>query len=123
MYNENLKNRVFNKLEAAMRIYEKLIYEKVGDLQHAEAYRTAEHLRAVPETGFVPISPGESWGGEWQNMWLRGDFTIPAELEGKDLYAVSGCGGAEQLFFLNGAPKGIINSKNRDFIGGSHACQ
>ncbi len=123
MYNENLKNRVFNKLQAAMKIYEKMIYEKVGELTNTEAYRTAEHLRAVPETGFTPIAPGESWGGEWQNMWLRGEFTVPAELDGKDLYAVSGCGGAEQLFFLNGVPKGIINSKNRDFIGGSHACQ
>ena len=27
MYNENLKNRVFNKLDAALRIYEKLIQD------------------------------------------------------------------------------------------------
>ncbi|MBQ1552383.1 MAG: alpha-mannosidase [Clostridia bacterium] len=123
MYNENLKNRVFGKLEAALKIYEKLIYVKVGELRKTEAFHTLEHLRAVPESGFKPISAGESWGGEWRNMWLRGEFTVPAELDGEDLYAVSGCGGAEQLFFLNGEPKGMINSKNRDFIGGSHAAQ
>ena len=123
MYDEKLKNRVFNKLNAALKIYEKLIYVKVGVLQKTEAFHTQEHLRAVPETGFSPIRQGESWGGEWQNMWLRGEFTVPSALDGQDLYAVSGCGGAEQLFFLNGVPKGIINSKNREFIGGGHACQ
>ncbi len=123
MYDENMQNRVFDKLNAALRIYEKLIYTKVGELQRTEALFTQEHLRRVPETGFAPIAPGASWGGEWQNMWLRGEFTVPASLAGRPLYAVSGCGGAEQLFFLNGVPKGIINSKNRDFIGGGHACQ
>ncbi|MBQ6020067.1 MAG: alpha-mannosidase [Clostridia bacterium] len=123
MYQESLKNRVFNKLESALRIYEKLIYKKVGELGNTEAFYTKEHLRDIPQSGFAPIFPGASWGGEWENMWVRGEFTVPAELAGIALYAVSGCGGAEQLFFLNGVPKGIINSKNRDFVGGSHACQ
>ena len=123
MYNENLKNRVFRKLDAALKIYEKLIYTKVGALENAMALRTEAHLREAPREGLSPIAPGERWGGEWQNLWIVGDFTPPAALDGQDLYAVSNCGGVEQLFFLNGAPKGIINSKNRDFIGGSHACQ
>ena len=123
MYNERMKERVFNKLNSALNIYEKLIYTKVGELKNTEAYYTREHLREIPAGGFTPIEPGAGWGGEWENMWLRGEFTVPAELDGKALYAVSDCGGAEQLFFLNGVPKGIINSKNRDFVGGSHACQ
>ena len=123
MYDENLKTRVLNKLEASLRIYERLIYRKVGELGGAEAFFTKEHLRAVPEGGYAPIAPGESWGGEWMNMWLRGSFTVPGALGGQPLYAVSLCGGAEQLFFLNGEPKGLINSKNRDYIGGGHVCQ
>ena len=91
MYNENLKNRVFRKLEAALRIYEKMIYEKVGELSDTQAFYTAGHFRQVPETGFRPIAPGQSWGGEWQNMWLKGEFTVPHALDGRDLYAVSGC--------------------------------
>ena len=123
MYNERMKERVFNKLNSALNIYEKLIYTKVGELKNTEAYYTREHLREIPAGDFTPIEPGAGWGGEWENMWLRGEFTVPAELDGKALYAVSDCGGTEQLFFLNGVPKGIINSKNRDFVGGSHACQ
>ncbi len=123
MYNENMKNRIFSKLESAMKIYAKMIYRKVGELSDTRAYFTREHLRDIPGDGFEPISRGTSWGEEWGNMWLCGEYTVPAELDGRELYAVSNCGGAEQLFFLNGVPKGIINSKNRDFIGGSHACQ
>ncbi|MBR0112644.1 MAG: alpha-mannosidase [Clostridia bacterium] len=120
MYNENIKNRIFNKLDAALKIYEKMIFEKVGMLSDTEAYFTKEHLRAEPDVGFEPIAPGTQWGEEWDNMWLRGDFTVPSELDGKALYAVSDCGGKEELFFLNGIPKGLINSKNRDFVGGNH---
>ncbi len=123
MYNENLNNRVFEKLNAALRIYEKLIFTKVGELQNTRAFYTREHLRSVPPEGLTPIAKGDRWGGEWQNMWLVGEYTVPEALDGETLYAISDCGGAEQLFFLNGVPKGIINSKNRDLIGGSHAWQ
>ena len=121
MYNEGMKNRIFSRLESALKIYSKMIYVKVGELRDTRAYFTREHLREVPAQGFSPIEKGASWGGEWENMWLCGEFTVPAELDGQPLYAVSNCGGAEQLFFLNGVPKGIINSKNQDFIGGHHA--
>ncbi|MCR5042148.1 MAG: hypothetical protein K6C36_08650, partial [Clostridia bacterium] len=74
MYNENLNNRIFSKLESALKIYEKLIFKKVGELADTRAYYTPEHLRSVPESGFEPIEKGASWGGEWQNMWLAGEF-------------------------------------------------
>ena len=123
MYNENLNNRIYEKLEHALHIYEQLVYNEVGELQHTEALFTEAHLRAVPESGFAPIEKGTAWGGEWNNLWLKGDFTVPAALDGQKLYAVSHCGGNEQLFFLNGVPKGIYNTKNRDFVGGRHAAQ
>lgn len=123
MYYENLKKRVLRKLEEALHIYEKLVFTKVGELENAEGLLTQEHLRSVPETGFRPIRRGESWGGEWMNLWVRGSYTVPEELAGQKLYVVSACGGVEQMFFLNGEPKGLFNTKNRDFIGGSHASQ
>ncbi len=123
MYRENLNNRVYEKLQHALQIYEQLVYRQVGELQNTEALFTNEHLRAVPEAGFAPIEKGTPWGGEWNNLWLRGTFTVPDALDGTPLYAVSACGGNEQLFFLNGVPKGIYNTKNRDFVGGHHAAQ
>ena len=100
MYNEKLNERLYVKIEHALHIYEKYIYKKVGELQNAEGFETVEHLRGVPADGWSPIEPGYSWGGEWNNLWVRGSFTVPAELAGKKLYAVSSCGGVEQLFFL-----------------------
>ena len=123
MYYENLKNRVYLKLEKALPIYEKLLFQKVGEMTDAQAYHTKEHLRSVPETGWQPIEKGTVWGGEWENLWVKGEFTVPAGLDGQTLYVVSSCGGCEELFFLNGVPKGLFNTKNRDFIGGSHASQ
>ena len=123
MYNERLNSRIYRKLENALRIYEKYVYQKAGALADTEGLTTFEHLRAVPAEGFAPIAPGYKWGSEWENLWVRGKFTVPASLAGKKLYAVSNCGGVEQLFFINGVPKGLFNTKNRDFIGGSHASQ
>ncbi len=123
MYNENLNNRIYEKLDHALHIYEQLIFQTVGELQHTEALFTKEHLRTVPESGFAPIEPGTAWGGEWNNLWLKGDFTVPVALDGQTLYVLSDCGGNEQLFFLDGAPKGIFNTKNRDYVGGHHASQ
>ena len=123
MYYENLKNRIYEKLDHALKIYEKLIYVKIGELQDPEGFFTKEHLRSVPAEGFAPIAKGTAWGGEWENLWVKGSYTVPPELDGKDLYVISSCGGCEQLFFLNGVPKGLFNTKHRDFIGGSHAAQ
>ncbi len=123
MYDEKLKNRIYEKLNNALKIYEQLVYQPVGELAHTEGFFTTEHLRSVPESGFKPIAPGTDWGKEWENLWVKGDFTVPADLDGQTLYVLSDCGGNEQLFFLNGAPKGIFNTKNRDFVGGHHAAQ
>ena len=123
MYNENLKKRIYEKLEQLLHIYEKLVYRKVGELENVRAMCTKAHQRRVPESGLSPIEKGTSWGGEWENLWVCGSFTVPESLSGQPLYAVSLCGGREQLFFLNGEPKGIFNRKNCEFIGGNHAAQ
>ncbi len=123
MYNERLKERVFSKLEEALKIYERLIFTEVGRLENTEALYTLEHLRSVPESGMKPIKIGDVWGEEWGTLWVKGTFEVAEPLSEKPLYALSECGGAEQLFFINGLPKGIFNSKNREYIGGIHASQ
>ncbi|MBQ4245053.1 MAG: alpha-mannosidase [Clostridia bacterium] len=123
MYNERLKERVFRKLERTLTIYNDLVYEKVGEIENPQSFSTTEHLRSVPGSGFAPIERGTRWGGEWVNCWIKGGFTVPENCDGKAVYALSLCGGREQLFFVNGVPKGIYNSKNGDIIGGNHNCQ
>ncbi len=123
MYNEKIPKYIIEKLNQLMHVYEKSVYRKVGEMQNAVSLMTTEHLRSVPQTGLSPIEKGTSWGGEWQNLWVAGSFTVPAALDGQSLYAVSRCGGRETLFFLDGKPKGLFNSKNREYIGGNHSAQ
>lgn len=106
-----------------LHIYQKYLFTKVGTLQNAKRFETKEHMRKPPADGWADAQPGYNWGGEWQNLWVKGDFSVPECLAGKKLYAVSNCGGVEQLLFINGVPKGIYNTKHRDFIGGDHASQ
>lgn len=123
MYNEKFKDRMFQRIEKALSVYQKMIYENAVELEDVCSLQTKEHFRTVPENGFEPIEKGTKWGGEWVNIWVKGFFTVPSELDGKALYAVSQCGGREQLFFVNGIPRGIFNSKNTEFIGGNHMSQ
>ena len=123
MYNEKMKRRVLSKLENSLRIYEKLIFTEVGQLRDVRSLYTHEHFRSVPDSVTEPITNGTVWGDEWGSLWVKGSFEITDELDGKPLYALSECGGVEQLFFINGVPKGIFNSKNREHIGGVHCSQ
>lgn len=123
MYNEKMKRRVFSKLENSLRIYERLLFTEVGQLQDVKSLYTHEHFRSVPDSVTQPIAKGTTWGDEWGSLWVKGSFEVPEELAGKPVYALSECGGVEQLFFINGVPKGIFNSKNREYIGGVHCSQ
>ena len=99
MYNEKMKRRVFSKLENSLKIYEKLIFTEVGRLRDVKALYTHEHFRSVPDSVTEPISEGKVWGDEWGSLWVKGSFEITEELAGKPVYALSECGGVEQLFF------------------------
>lgn len=121
MFNEPLKEKVYKKLEALLNIYAKKIFVPCGTLEDVNYSDCGvEHLRKPPADGWKPAVLGEKWGGEWQNRWYTGKAVVPAEAAGKKLYAVSNCGGVEQMFFINGKPMGLYNSKN-DFVGGNHS--
>ncbi len=122
MIHERYSARLREKLNRLNRIYGNLIFKKVGELQDQMFFDTQEHLRSVPTDGWQPLEKGRVWGGEWKNMWVKGNVTVPPEAEGRKLYAVSNADATEILFFINGVPKGIFNSKN-DFIGGMHSAE
>ena len=121
MYNEPLKEKVYKKLETLTEIYGKKIFVPCGEAENVQYFDCgAEHLRLPPVDGLQPASKGDKWGGEWQNRWFLCTVKVPAAAQGKKLYAVSACGGVEQMLFINGKPMGLYNSKN-DFVGGNHA--
>ena len=119
---EIFNRRMYDKLENANNIYAKLIFKTLYPVSDALCLETKEHFRLPPEGDWKPLAPATFWGGEYQNIWIKTTVTVPKEAEGKKLFLVPRTGAVENLFFLNGVPSGIINSKN-DFIGGMHSAQ
>ncbi|MBQ8551332.1 MAG: alpha-mannosidase [Clostridia bacterium] len=115
-------DKLLLKLKNTADIYSKLIFTKVGELEAAQYLETEEHYRSVPAEGFAPLDAGRRWGGEWQTMWVTGKATVPECADGKKLFCVARTNAYEILFFVNGKPCGIFNSKN-DFIGAMHCAE
>ena len=121
MYNEPLKAKAYDKLKEATLIYAERMYVKIGELQDVCGYITKEHFRSVPEVEWTPIDKNYVWGSEeWENLWVKGTFVADDKYDGQEIYAVSHSGGIEQLFFVDGKPKGLFNIKGSTFTGGGH---
>ena len=121
VYN-NYTDRVLGKLENLNKIYANMMYTKVDTLKDTVGLRTIEHLRTPPTEGLEPLNVGDRWGGEYMNLWIKCSYTIPKELEGKKLYVIPHTDAYEIMFFKNGIPDGIFNSKG-DYMGIMHSAQ
>ncbi|MFA6948944.1 MAG: hypothetical protein WCQ72_08175, partial [Eubacteriales bacterium] len=113
--------RIWDKLSKVTQIYCELMFKTAGELSGCEYYETDEHLRKPPEDGWKPLEGGKRWGGEWQNMWVRGKAVVPASAAGKKLYVKPDTSAVEILCFRDGKPSGIINSKGSDVMNGLHS--
>lgn len=123
MYDERLIDQTLRKIKIVIPEYEKMIFEKVGEIEDAHYLITKEHLRAVPTDGLEKLEKGMQWGTYYDNLWVVGKTTVPKEAEGKKLYAVSHAGKGEELFFVNGVPSGIFSWKQFNCTGGAHDAQ
>ena len=113
--------RTFRKIEKSLERYSPYLFIPVGEAEKAYALTTEEHLRLPPEIGDMKLIEKQTkWGGEYSNLWLRTQFTVPECADGKILCAIPDADAVEILCFKNGKPAGIINSKNR-FLGGDHS--
>ena len=110
------------KLESAGKVYIPLAYRKVGELQNVRYYETKKHLHsAIPQDGYKTADGGFTWGGEWGNAWVRGTARVPECCSDTPLYIMPKTGAVEILYFRDGKPAGIINSKGETIMNGFHA--
>jgi len=121
VYN-NYSDRVLGKLENLNKIYADLMYTKIDTLKDLVGLQTKEHFRTPPTENLTPLSVGDRWGGESMNLWIKGTYTVPAELEGKKLHVIPHTDAYEIMFFKNGVPDGLFNSKG-DYMGIMHSAQ
>lgn len=119
---ERYSNRMCRKLEQVNRIYAQMMYEKVDEIGNLMHLETKEHLRQAPTEGLTPLANGTTWGGEYMNMWIVGSYTVPQHLDGKSLWLIPHTDAYETLYFRNGQPDGIFNSKG-DYMGIMHSVQ
>ena len=123
MYDKRLIEQTINKMGKIIDNYEKLIFDKVGEIENPQYMITKDHLRKVPTENLKPLENGMKWGTYLDNLWVIGKVTVTKETEGKKLYALSHAGKGEELFFLNGVPHGIYSWKQFNCTGGAHDAQ
>lgn len=115
--------RLYSKLKRFEDTLEPMIFTKVGEVG-AKAYETDERLYDIPDDSlFAPAPKGEfTWGGEETFCWFKTDYTVPAELAGKDLFIKPYTKGYETLLWVNGKPFGTFNTKIVFTGHGNHYC-
>ena len=119
---ESYSNRMCRKLEGVNNLYAKLMYEKVDEITGLQYLETLDHLRSAPTEGLSPLEGNTVWGGEYMNMWIVGEYTVPEHLQGTSLWLIPHTDAYETLYFRNGRPDGIFNSKG-DYMGIMHSVQ
>ena len=114
--------RMLAKLERFEETLEPMIFQKVGETG-AVAYETAERLHSIPDSSlFAPVEKGWQWGGEGAYCWFKAEYTVPDELESKNLFIRPHTQGYESLLWVNGEPFGTFNTKIVFTGHGNHYC-
>ncbi len=122
MLTEKQIGRLYSKFERFEKTVEPKIFIKVGEVG-AKAYETADRLYEIPDDSlFKPVEKGYQWGGEETFCWFKTDYTVPAELAGKDLFIKPHTQGYETLLWVNGKPFGTFATKIVFTGHGNHYC-
>ncbi len=116
----------FIKLMAKMQRFEKILnpylFTKIQSVP-VFAFVSQKQLHSVPsDECFVPIQNGWKWGEEGAYCWIKAEYTVPKELEGKDIFVMPRMGGSEALLWVDGVPFGTFNTKYVYTSHGNHYC-
>ncbi len=123
MLTERQIGRMFEKLKRLEKTLEPMVFVKKDSVGGVKAYETADRLYSVPDDSlFENAEPGYKWGGEETFCWFKTDYTVPAELDGKDIFLMPHTMGYEALLYVNGKPYGTFNTKIVFTGHGNHYC-
>lgn len=122
MFTDKQIERMLGKLKRFEDMLEPMIFTKVGEVP-ARAWETTERLHQIPDDSlFTPIEKGAHWGTESGFCWFKSEFTVPAELDGKDIFIKPHTQGYETLLWVNGVPFGTFATKIVFTGHGNHYC-
>ncbi len=122
MLNEVQIQRMLKKLRGFEDMLEPMLFEKIGEPQ-VEAWVADKQYHDIPaDKPFAPIASGWQWGADGQYCWLKGSFTVPEELDGRDLFIKPHVGFYEAMLWVNGKVSGTFATKIVYTSHGNHYC-
>lgn len=123
MLTEKQLERMLKKLERFETTLEPYLFRKAGETGDCRAFRTVTQHHEIPQDSyFCAIDKGYIWGSDSEYCWFRTTYTVPEELNGKDLFLRPHIGGYEALLWVNGEPFGTFCSKIVFTGHGNHYC-
>ena len=122
MFTDKQIERMLGKLQRFEDTLDGMVFKKVASVD-ARAFETAERLYEIPdESLFKPVESGFVWGAANSFCWFKTEFTVPEELEGKNLFIRPHTEGYESLLWVNGMPFGTFATKIVFTGHGNHYC-
>ena len=117
-------DRMLGKLKRFESILDPLLFRKVAKIEAVKAYETFDRLYEIPaDDKYIDAKAGEFiWGDDEKFCWFKTDFTVPAELDGKNLFIMPHTEGYETLLWVNGKPFGTFATKIVFTGHGNHYC-
>ena len=112
--------RTIGKFKQFQKILEAKMFV-TKDSMKMEMQTTHESLHHPPQAGYTPAIEGQPWGQEWQYCWLKGQYTVPEELHGRQIFLRTTTTFREALIFVEGTPYGIF-TQNLNHSHGKHYC-
>lgn len=120
MHYQSFNDRMLKKLQNLTWQYAGYIYHAEQTFSEVLGYETKEHHRQAPDVEYFPVKDGYVWGGEFGNLWVKFDYTVPAELEGKELFVLQNTELREGLLFVDGKPMGMYGTIVKEYDGLQH---
>ena len=107
--------KTIDKVKRLYSEYRRFLYNKVTalpcEIAEIPAPENTPEARSrfsadMPKNGWKKANSGDKWGGEFCYAWVRSEYTVPTEFEGKKLLLKPDLGFVEGLLFLNGKASG-----------------
>jgi len=113
---------MLGKLTRFESTLDQLLFDKVDEVL-MRAFHTDGRYSTVPkDTNFSPCKENDFWEGEGTYCWFCGQYTVPAEYEGKTLFIYPKIDGYEGMLWVDGKPYGNFSNKISELGHGNHYC-
>lgn len=122
MLNEPQIGKLIDKIGRFTELLEPMIFETQETIDFTQ-YVTKDRLHEIPDDSlFSTVERGATWYGKDAYSWYKTSYTVPENLNGKDLFIKPHMEGYEALLFVNGRTMGTFATKIVYTGHGNHYC-